>query len=106
MKKTSVLLLAMLILHDFSFSQKVKPSRLKIFVDCSNTWCDLQYIRSEINVVDFLLDNVSADVHILITSQNTGAGGSQFQLIFFGQQHFKHLVDTLRYTTDPNATEF
>lgn len=106
MKKTSVLLLAMLILHAFSFGQTVKPSRLKVFVDCSNTWCDLQYIRSEINVVDFLLDNVSADVHILITSQNTGAGGSQFQLIFFGQQHFKHLVDTLRYTTDPNATDF
>lgn len=106
MKKTSLLLLAMLILHVFSFGQTINPSRLKVFVDCSNTWCDLQYIRSEINVVDFLLDNVSADVHILITSQNTGAGGSQYQLIFFGQQRFKRLADTLRYTTDPNATEF
>ncbi len=106
MKITSVLLPAMLMLHAFSFGQAANSSRLKVFVDCSNTWCDLQYIRSEINVVDFLLDNVAADVHILITSQNTGAGGSRYQLIFFGQQHFKHLADTLRYTTDPNATEF
>ena len=106
MKKTSVFLLAMIFLHSISFGQSINPSRLKIFVDCSNTWCDMQYIRSEITMVDFLLDNVAADVHILITSQNTGAGGNQYQLIFFGQQHFKHEVDTLRYTTDPNATGF
>ena len=66
----------------------------------------MQYIRSEINSVDFLLDNSAADVHILITSQNTGGGGYQYQLNFFGQQGFKQLTDTLRFVTGPNATEF
>lgn len=66
----------------------------------------MQYIRSEINIVDFLLDNAAADVHVLITSQSTGSGGNQYQLIFFGQQYFKNQTDTLRFNTDPNATEF
>lgn len=75
-------------------------------MDCSSTWCDMQYIRSEINIVDFLLDNAAADVHVLITSQSTGSGGDEYHLIFFGQHYFKHQTDTLRFSTSPDATEF
>jgi len=105
MKKINVPFIVLLILPAFVYSQPA-TSRLKVFVDCSNTWCDMQYIRSEINTVDFLFDNIAADVHILITSQSAGSGGNQYQLIFFGQQAFKRSADTLRFTTDPNATEF
>ena len=80
-------------------------ARLKVFVDCSNTWCDNTFIRTEINVVDFLLDRIAADVHILITSMQNGGGGSQFQMIFYGQNKFKNVGDTLRYNLDPNATD-
>ena len=80
--------------------------RLKVFIDCSNTWCDHNFIKTEINIVDFLLDNQAADLHVLITEQETGGGGSQFQLIFFGQNQFKQMTDTLRFNTDPNATDF
>lgn len=89
-----------------TLAQPQYPSRLKVFFDCSSAWCDIQYIRTEINVVDFLLDNEAADVHVLVTSQNTGGGGTQYQLIFFGQQLFKNQKDTLRYSTNPNATDF
>lgn len=89
-------------------AQNTLPSqtRLKVFVDCSNTWCDMSFIRSEINIVDFLLDNQAADVHLLITEQSTGSGGSKYQLIYFGQNNFKQLRDTLHFATDPNATDF
>jgi hypothetical protein len=80
--------------------------RLKVFIDCNNTRCDQTFIKTEINIVDFLLDNQAADLHILITEQETGGGGSQFQLIFFGQNRFKQMTDTLRFNTDPNATDF
>jgi len=80
--------------------------RLKVFVDCNNTWCDQNFIKTEINIVDFLLDNQAADLHLLITEQETGGGGSQYQLIFFGQNRFKHMTDTLRFNTDPIATDF
>ena len=106
MKKMSVPIFVLLIASNVGFTQQSIRSKLKVFIDCSNTWCDMQYIRSSINIVDFLLDNVASDVHVLITSQSTGSGGDQYQVIFFGQQYFKNQTDTLRFSTDPNATEF
>lgn len=103
MKKIGFPILALLLVS-MAYSQNT--SRLKVFIDCSNTWCDQTFIKSEINIVDFLLDNQASDVHVLITEQSTGSGGSQYQMIFFGQNTFKQLTDTLRFNTDPNATEF
>lgn len=84
-----------------SYSQKIK-----LFVDCSSTWCDLTFIKTEINYVDFVLDNKAADVHALITQQTNGGGGSQYQLIFYGQNNFKGQSDTLRFNAKPNNTDF
>ncbi len=66
----------------------------------------MQYLRSEINVVDFLYDNTTSDVHLLLTSEGTGSGGYEYLLIFFGEQYFKNQTDTIRFTTAPVATEF
>jgi hypothetical protein len=106
MKKIITNLAALLLLTVTLPAQQHNPDRLKVFIDCSSVWCDMQYIRSEINIADFLLDNAAADVHVLITSQGTGGGGDQYQFIFFGQQSFKNQTDTLRFSTSPNATEF
>jgi hypothetical protein len=79
--------------------------RIKVFLDCSNTWCDENYIRTEINTVDYIIDRLSADVHVLITSQEIGSGGKQFQLIFYGLNHYQIEADTLRFETLPLATD-
>jgi hypothetical protein len=100
----SILLLLALFINAQNTKQPIQ--RLKVFIDCSNTWCDQTFIKTEINIVDFLLDNQAADLHILITNQSTGSGGSQYQLIFFGQNQFKNQSDTLRFTTNANATDF
>ncbi len=96
-----IFLFFLCILGSHAFSQ-----RLKLFVDCSNTWCDISFIKTEITYVDFLLDNKAADVHVLVTQQNNGGGGSQYQLIFFGQHAFSGQSDTLRFTARPNNTDF
>ncbi len=83
-----------------------QPARLKVFIDCSSIWCDMTYFRSEINVVDFLLDRVASDVHVLMTSQRNGSGGRQYQFIFYGQSDLRKQTDTLRFAADPNATDF
>jgi len=83
----------------------VIQERLKVYIDCQSG-CDMTFIRSEINLVDFLLDRQAADVHVLITDQNTGGGGDEYQLIFFGQNQFKNLTDTIRFINDANATDF
>ena len=92
----------------FNYAQNniQQNQRLKIYIDCSNTWCDMSFIRTEINIVDFYLDRLAADLHILITEQRTGSGGRQYQMIFFGQNRFKNQVDTIQFSTEPNLTEF
>lgn len=98
-------LLIAILFPGLTIAQEGTPRRLSVFVDCGSTWCDMRFIRSEITMVDFLFDNVAADVHILVTSQGTGGGGTQYQLIFFGQQKFRGLTDTLRFNTPPVTTD-
>jgi hypothetical protein len=106
MRKLLPLLTLLLLTHPLIAQNNFSTQRLKVFIDCSNTWCDLTFIKTEINVVDYLLDNQAADVHVLITEQSTGSGGSQFQLIFFGQNQFKNQPDTIRFNIVPNSTDF
>lgn len=103
--RKELLILIFILLSCHSFSQQ-SESRIKLFVDCSNTFCDMDFIRTEINFVDYVLDYKVADIHILITQQVNGGGGSQYQLIFFGQNRFKGKSDTLRFNVKPNSTDF
>ncbi|HMQ00346.1 MAG TPA: hypothetical protein PKC24_11240 [Cyclobacteriaceae bacterium] len=97
-----------LLLITFTFplqAQDKSQQKIKLFIDCSNVWCDQTYIRSEITVIDFLLDRLAADVHMLVTSQPLGNGGEKYQLIFYGQKRFTGMRDTLRFNLPPLATE-
>lgn len=79
--------------------------KLSVFVDC-NTDCDMNYIKTELTLVDFFLDRTAADVHILINEQSTGGGGSEVQFIFYGQQEYKNMHDTIKMEIEPMATAF
>ena len=85
-------------------AQDQMPAKLKIYLDCS-AGCDQNHIRSEITLVDFVLDRLAADIHLLITSTVTGAGGLNFQIIFFGQNKFNGQTDTISFPLSPNTTE-
>lgn len=99
------LLLLFVFFNQLTFSQTGTKKRLSVFIDCSNTWCDLTYIRTEMNVVDFVIDRIAADVHVLLTAQDIGSGGEQFQLIFYGLNRYSGVKDTLRFETLPLATD-
>jgi hypothetical protein len=83
-----------MLLSFFCFAQDKKTEKLKLFVDCSNTNCDMNFSKTEILFVDFVLDNPSADLHVLITEVDNGGGGDQYQLIFYGQRNYKAKTDT------------
>jgi hypothetical protein len=102
----SVLFILTSIIYATAQNEIKAPDRVKVFIDCSSTWCDMDFIKTEITLVDFLLDRLAADVHVLVTSQQTGSGGTKYQLIFFGQNYFKEMQDTLHFSTDANATDF
>jgi hypothetical protein len=55
-------------------------------------------------MVDFVRDRFFSDVHVLITEQSTGSGGSQFTMNFLGQKRFANKNDTLVCYTEQNAT--
>ncbi len=85
-----------------SFSQSSRSDALNLYIDCST--CDNDYMRQNISFVNFVRDRKVADVHVIITYQNTGSGGEEYQLKFFGQNKFEGTADTLKFTTTPDNT--
>lgn len=73
------------------------------FIDCD--FCDHDFIRTEIEFVDFVRDRLQADVHILIIRQWTGSGGSEYTLTFIGQKDFKGKEDTLKFIAAESDTD-
>lgn len=85
-------------------SKAVNKDEIKVFVDC-NAWCDMAFIKTEINYVDFVPDRFSSNVYIMITSQSTGSGGDELKLFFAGQENFKGMNDTLLFYRTSVDTE-
>jgi len=77
---------------------------VRVFTDCQ-TRCDTDHFRREIEFVHHVRDQRDADVHVLITRQNTGAGGSRYDLEFIGRRRFAGMTDTLRFVTAETDTE-
>jgi hypothetical protein len=78
---------------------------LSVFLDCQNVFCDFDYFRTEVASVNWVRDRAVADVHVLVTSQATGAGGSEYTVTFIGLRQFAGLTDTLRYVSPPSASD-
>lgn len=80
------------------------PQRLAVFLDCHAN-CDFDLIREEISYVDWVRERTAVDIHLLITSQDAGAGGDEYTLAFLGQRTMAGRGDTLRFTTNPTTTD-
>ncbi|HZX72926.1 MAG TPA: hypothetical protein VFE57_00785, partial [Cyclobacteriaceae bacterium] len=103
--KYTFIAVAFLLLSISTRAQEVAPQKLKVFIDCPNG-CDYTFMRTEINLVDFFLDRIASDVHVLITQRQAGSGGAQYQMIFYGQKRYSSARDTLSMVAGPNATAF
>jgi hypothetical protein len=76
---------------------------VRVFLDC-NYSCDDDYTRREITFVDYVRDRTEADVHILVTTQETGGGGTEYTIKFIGLGRFDHVEQTLKASTPATAT--
>ncbi len=101
--KRSVTLAQFLLAPLILFAQS--NQRLSVFLDCSNTRCDRQFIMTELSVIDYSMDRIASDVHILLTSQRSGSDGREYQIIMYGQRNFGHIRDTLNFAVQPMATD-
>jgi hypothetical protein len=78
---------------------------VRLFLDCNGFYCDPDFYRTDINFVNHVRDREDADLHVLITSQQTGGGGTEYTLTFEGRRRFAGQSDTLHYVSPPAATE-
>jgi len=80
----------------------MKKGAIRVFLDCDS--CDVNYITKEIPFVNFVRDRQEADVHILITTQQTGSGGQEQTISFIGLEKYANLQDTLTCVSLPIDT--
>ena len=79
---------------------------MRLFLDCQASGCrDMDFFRTEVQFVNWVRDRMDSDVHLLITSQTTGAGGRSYELLFMGSGRFENMVDTIPYVSGFDATE-
>ena len=86
-------------------AQDAPPSReaLRVFLDCQR--CDFDHMRREVPVVDYVRDQADAHVHVLVTFEETGAGGDEWTFHFLGREELAGRADTLRYVTQQVQTQ-
>ena len=84
--------------------QELRPAEtVRVYVDCPG--CDVDHFRREITFVNYVRDRADADVHVLITTQSTGAGGTLYTLDYIGRADFAGLDTELTYVASPADTE-
>jgi hypothetical protein len=114
MKIHTLVLSALLLQASFAIAQEpaaeadqeIQPNgeTVRVFLDC-RTRCDFDYIRQEIPYVSWVRDRQDAQVHLLITSQQTGSGGRENTLAFIGLEDMASVSDTLLQVSSPTDTD-
>jgi hypothetical protein len=103
MRIVPVLLMAATSIPAAAQSQADEPPPA-VFLDCQAPRCENTHIRNEIRFVNWMRDRVDADVHVLVTSQSTGGGGSSFVITMTGAGRFAGDSVDIGFTTDQNST--
>ena len=106
--RTLLLLISVLVLAPLAgvaAQESNGQSRPNVFFDCDGRNCNNEYYRTEIDWVNWVRDREDADVHLIMTSTNTGSGGREYRLDFLGhgaQDGYDdtHLFQTLSTDTD------
>ena len=86
-------------------STVAQTGRVQVFLDCSFHLCDFDFLRTEITFVDYVRERTAADVHVLVTTQSTGGGGTEYAINLVGQRRFAGTQDTLLYNASSQNSQ-
>ncbi len=75
---------------------------LRVFLDCQTFGCDFDLVRREVPWVDWVREPQDGDVHLLVTSTQSG-GGVQYDIRLLGRGRFEGRDTTL--TLDSSSTD-
>ena len=82
---------------------ELKQKAPKVFIDCRQ--CDQEYIKTEVPFVNYVRDRKEADVHVLVTTQQTGSGGNEYTFEFIGLNSFSNVNNSLKYSSNKTKTQ-
>jgi hypothetical protein len=63
------------------------------------------YVKTEIPYVNYVRDRLLAEVHVLLTSDGTGGGGTAYTITLIGQKKYTGINDTLAFAMEASETE-
>jgi len=72
---------------------------------CRASGCDFDFLRTDLDWVDYVRDRTDADVHVIATSMATASGGSEVTLAFMGQRAFAGINDEVRYPIQQGTSQ-
>jgi hypothetical protein len=101
--KKLFLIACIAIIPFISHSQK-NTDNIRLYLDCK-TRCDMSFIKTEMNYIDFVSDRFTSNVYVMVTAQTTGSGGQEIMLYFNGQEQFKGMKDTLQFNRSSIGTD-
>lgn len=78
------------------------PDQVDVFIDCNS--CNMNLIREQLNVVNYVRDPELAHVHVLVREQSTGSGSRMYELELIGKNEFEKINNLISFSTLPTMT--
>jgi hypothetical protein len=77
--------------------------KLKVYLDCDDCYED--YLRGEVDIVEYVRDPAEADIHVIVTSSETASGGVERAVALIGSGRFKGMDFKTRAISQSDDTE-
>ena len=77
----------------------LRDNALRVYMDATD------YIKEEIQFVNYVRDAKDAQVHIISTGEVTGSGGKKITYYFYGENDMKGMSDTISFVVNKNITQ-
>jgi hypothetical protein len=86
----------------FQTIDDLKKTAPRVYIDGEHL--DMNFIKTEIQFVNYVRDRKEADVHVLITQQGTGSGGNEYTLTFIGLGDYESVSNELKFYSNKTET--
>lgn len=83
-------------------AQPVTNTAITLFLDCGS--CDLNYIKQNTREVNYTIDPLRAQLHVLVSSRRLDSGGTMYIFDFIGKGIFDGDRFTIDALIDPQST--
>ncbi|HCQ04686.1 MAG TPA: hypothetical protein DIT99_30225 [Candidatus Latescibacteria bacterium] len=81
----------------------LRSQALKVFLDFNRG--DRNFIRTEVQYINYVRDRNQADVHVMVTTRRSGSGGREYTFTFMGQNNYVSMNDTLIFFSNQTDTQ-